>query len=157
MTNQTPEERIDVLEASLKFVTDQVGKVMDRILKKGFIPAFRCSHSGLLLPVDYIKEWGRKYGIGLGPSPVSEVLNSDYDSKPAKPKKFRHVDQIMHPVGNSFAQVDFDLFDPEELPWAVLEKDDNGMEKRAAIIIQKQLVNPKSKIRLFRAAYEGTA
>lgn len=39
--------------------------------------AYRCTHSGLLLPPDYKQNWGIYYGHGLGPVPVSECLDSD--------------------------------------------------------------------------------
>ena len=39
--------------------------------------AYRCQHSGLLLPPDYKENWGIYYGHGLGPDPVSECLDSD--------------------------------------------------------------------------------
>lgn len=158
MDPTTVEDRFAALESNLRTVTDQIGGIMDRVLKKGFVPAFRCGHSGLLLPADYIKDWGRKYGIGLGPSPVSEVLNSDYDMRPAVPEgnALRRIDQIMHPVGPCMSQVDFDLFEPEEAQagWAVLDMDDPGMFERSKIVRSRQLVNPRGRIQLFTAKAE---
>jgi len=158
MDEPISDTRLAAIEANLRTVTDRVGGLMDKILKKGFVPMFRCAHSGLLLPADYIKEFGRSYGIGLGPSPVSEVLDSDYHTSPAVPKgaKLHSASQIMHPVGPCMSQVDFDMFEPDvaKLNAAVLDKDDWGMHKRAEIVRAKQLTNPRSRIRLFAAAME---
>jgi len=150
-------DKVSELESQLLTVTDQVGKLMDMVLQKGFKPAFICSHSGLLLPGDYIKGWGRDYGIGLGPDPVSEVFDTDYDTPPPKmDNTIESIDQIMHPVGPSFAQVDFLMVDPARLltaNLAVLDKDDKRMKRRSEIILARQLVNPKSKLRGLRAAF----
>ena len=150
-------EQIAELESQLKSVTDNVGKLMDMVLQKGYKPAFICSHSGLLLPGDYVKGWGRDYGIGLGPDPVSEVFDSDYDTPPPKmDNTIDSLDQIMHPVGPSFAQVDFLMVDPSRLVsanLAILDKDDKRMKRRCEIVLARQLVNPKSKIRALRAAF----
>jgi hypothetical protein len=143
---------IEELESALLAVTDQVGKLMDRALKKGMVPVFRCGHSGLLLPADYVKEWGRLYGIGLGPDPVSEVLNSDYTAEPAAiTPRIRKETQIMHPVVVCKSQVDFDWATPEEFEAekAILAKDDARCERRAAIVWQKQLVNPRSRLPVY--------
>jgi len=148
---------IEELESQLLSVTDQVGKLMDMVLQKGFMPAFICSHSGLLLPGDYVKGWGRDYGIGMGPDPLSEVYDTDYDTPPPKmDNTIESLDQIMHPVGPSFAQIDFLMVDPTRLVsanLAVLDKDDKRMKRRSEIILARQLVNPKSKIRGLRAAF----
>lgn len=158
MSDPTLEGRIAALESNLLSVTDQIGGLMDRVLRKGFMPAFRCGHSGLLLPADYIKDWGRKYGTGLGPSPVSEVLDSDYDQPPAIPEgnSFRRVDQIMHPVGPCMSQVDFDLFDPKEYSdlLAILDAEDPGMYERVKVVRARQMVNPRGRLKLFIAKAE---
>lgn len=149
---------LEELEGNLRSVTDQVGKLMDIVLKKGFVPAFQCAHSGLYLPGDYIKQWGRTYGIGLGHSPVSEVLDSDYDTAPPEITPIiKRIEQIMHPVGPSFAQVDFVLVDPATFQGsaAILECNDCEMEKRAAIVRARQLVNPRGRLRTMQAAWEG--
>lgn len=153
--NEEEARRLVDLEQSLKAVTDQVGKLMDRVLQKGFKPLFRCGHSGLFLPADYLKEWGRKYGIGLGVDPVSEVLDSDYDTAPpAIDPRIRSLDQIMHPLVTSRAQVDFVMVAPdEEAQLAVIAEDDPYYERRAAIVRPKQLKNPRGRLRTMAAAW----
>lgn len=147
---------LEDMEASLLATTDQVGKLMDTVLQKGFIPAFVCNHSGLLLPGDFVKEWGRLYGVGYGPSPVSEVLDTDYhtDLPPITPD-IRRIEQIMHPVGPSMAQVDRVMVHPLEFTEraAIIDMDDYAMEMRAPILRQKQLENPKGRLQLLQAAW----
>jgi len=120
-------------------------------------PAYRCTHSGLLLPGDYVKEWGRKYGIGQGPSPVSEVLDTDYDTPPpALTNDVQRIEQIMHPVGPSFAQVDFTMVLPSAVTGkelAILASADKGMHERAKILLTRQLANRRSKLRALHAAF----
>lgn len=147
---------LEQMEAELYSVTDQVGKLMDLVMQKGFIPAFRCGHSGLWLPGDYVKEWGRKYGIGLGPTPVSEVLDSLYEiAPPAITPDIRRIEQVMHPVQVSMAQVDFDMVAPVDVQAAsaIMECEDPAMEKRAAIVYQRQLMNPNSRVPLMRSSW----
>lgn len=152
------EPKIAELEAQIRATTDQVGKLMDLILQKGFVLAFACSHSGLLLPGNYVKDWGRDgIGIGLGPHPVSEILDSDYDTPPAGIKgDMRRAEQVMHPIGYCFAQVDRVMVPPAEYSskMAVLDRDDPDMLQRVKIIREKQLANPRSQLREFYAAWE---
>lgn len=148
-------DRLDEIESQLKTATDNIGRLMDLVTKKGMVPAFRCGHSGLYFPGDYLKEWGRKYGIGLGPTPVSEVLDSRYDCAPPKvTANIRSLDQIMHPLAHTFAQVDMELVLPEQLDAkaAVTMQADPYLQQRARIVLQKQLVNPKSRIPMLRGA-----
>lgn len=149
---------LDEIEASLKATTDQTGMLMDIVLQKNFVPAFVCNHSGLLLPGDSIKEWGRKYGIGLGPTPVSEVLDTDYyTAPPAITPQIKNIDQIMHPVGPCFAQLDRVMVSPLQFSMdkAILERDDTDMTVRARIVRSKQLVNPMGRLRTMQAAWES--
>lgn len=152
------EERFAEVEAQLLSTTDQIGKLMDIITQKGYVVAFVCNHSGLLLPGNYVKDWGRDgIGIGLGPHPVSEVLDTDYDTAPAAIyADIRRREQVMHPVGPCFAQVDRVLVSPEEFAArsAVMDADDPDMLTRVSIIRPKQLNNPRSRLRLFEAAWE---
>jgi hypothetical protein len=106
------------------------------------VPAFRCAHSGLYYPPDYCKEWGRKYGVGLGSKPVSEVLNTEYLFPAVKGLNGK----MMHPVGNTYAQVDFCYVAVEEYNenQAILQADDPTMETRSAILRDKQSQNIKS-------------
>lgn len=147
---------LEELEADLKAITDQVGGILDKVEQKGFVPAFRCGHSGLWYPSDYVKQWGRFYGFGLGPTPVSECLDSEYDvSPPAVTPDIRSIDQLMHPVRFSMAQMDFDLVAPATLESLkpILAIDDPYMERRANILRQKQLANPRGRIRNLHAAW----
>lgn len=144
------------IEEAVKSVTDKVGGIMDAVAKKGFVPAFVCGHSGLYLPGDYIKEWGRKYGIGLGPHPVSEVYDTDYhtDPPPITPR-IRNVDQIMHPAGPSMSQIDHIMLHPTVMSAnaAIMHHEDRDVSKRAKILLAKQLANPKSKLATMRALW----
>jgi len=110
------------------------------------IQAFRCDHSGLYYPADYVKQWGRKYGLGLGPTPCSEVLDSQDTMAIAVCD--RDMSKTMQPVGNTFARVS--MVDVEESVYeenrAILAIDDPYMEKRSKIIQAKQKVkNQKLK------------
>ncbi len=151
------EEQLAEMEANLRAVTDKVGRLMDQVAEKGFIPVFRCGHSGLYFKGDYIKEWGRLYGIGLGPDPKSEVLDTDYHCPPpAITPDIRRIEQIMHPVRVSGAQVDLLMVDAAEAStrWAIPEREDVDMYRRIEIIRPKQLVNPKSQIPQMHASWE---
>lgn len=119
---------------------------------------FRCNHSGLYFPADYVKNWGRGYGSGLGPSPVSETLDSDYETAPpALTGDIRNIEQIMHPLVVTKAQID--LMDVDEQDFKnsqlVLAVNDPYLEKRARIIRPKQLINPRGTIRLLQAKFES--
>lgn len=156
--SETHAKRIEELESQLLSVTDQVGRLMDKMSRTGFVPAFQCGHSGLYLPGDYLKNWGRLYGIGLGPNPVSEVLDTDYDIAPPDiTPEIRRIEQIMHPVGPCMTQVDFLLVDPEEFKAsrAVLAHEDEQMEERARIVRARQLINPRGRLRVMQAKWEG--
>lgn len=148
---------LEEMEINLKAVTDQVGRLLDQVQQKGFVPVFRCSHSGLYFPADYVKEWGRLYGIGLGPEPRSEVLDSDYGiAPPAITPEIRRIEQIMHPVRVCCAQVDLVLVAPAEAEAqsAILDRDDEQLEERAVIILAKQRKNPASKLPNMYVAWE---
>jgi len=155
--------RLDALEENLKSVTDHK-KLVDEVFKamkvgKSMVLAFQCGHSGLYLPADYVKNWGRGYGLGLGPHPVSEVLDTDYHTNPpAITPETESLDQIMHPVGTSFAQVDYMLVDEAvfKAEAAVLVQDDPHMRKRARIVRNKQMINPRSKLANMAALWTMT-
>jgi hypothetical protein len=149
---------LEEIEQDLRAVTDQVGRLMDRISQKGFVPAFLCGHSRLYLPGDYVSRWGSLYGIGLGPSPVSEVLDTEYEIPPPEiTSATRRIDQIMHPVRSSMAQVDFLLVDPQafEANKAIIAADDEDMEARAPILRARQLANPRGRLRVMQLKWEG--
>lgn len=154
-------EAFDQLEADIRAVTDS-NKAIDQVLKQArlgleMVVVFQCGHSGLYFPSDYVKEWGRSYGIGQGPDPVSEVLDSDYHTAPpAITPEIQSFDQIMHPVGNCCAQMDLDLVAKEvfEANQAIAAKDDPRMKRRCEIVREKQLLNPKSRIRLLAMEWQ---
>jgi len=151
------------LLADVKSFTDRMDLV-DQVFKqlqygRNMVVAFRCGHSELLFPGDYLREWGRLYGIGLGPNPVSEVLDSDYHTDPpAITPEIESIEQIMHPLGVTFAQVDHVLVSADAFvdSAAILAKDDPFVRARARIIRAKQLLNPKGKLRLLQVAFERT-
>lgn len=103
------------------------------------IKAFKCQHSDLYLPGDYIKQWGIKYGIGLGPKPVSECLDSHYYH--AQGAAY-HADTgiMMHPVGHCYADIQEVWITQEEFDAhrMILMSEDRDMTKRVAVILPKQ-------------------
>jgi hypothetical protein len=98
-----------------------------------------------MFPSDYVEEWGRKYGIGLGPVPVSEALVNDYD----KPVVVSATDgTAMHPLGVCRAQVDLVSVTEKEYAEkkAILQLDDINMGKRAVMMRTKQIAkSPRMK------------
>lgn len=140
---------LDELEGNLKAMTDKVGGYIDRLLGKGFVPAFRCAHSGLLYPGDYLKKFGQDYGIGLGNSPVSECWDSIYELEPNF-NNIRGLDQVMHPVRSSCAQVDYIEVHPATLEDKLLiaAKDDPHGEERSRIVRANQLKNPQGRLQV---------
>lgn len=109
---------------------------------------FRCARTGMYFPADYVEEWGKKYGIGLGSEPISEALTNRYDIPIAEAADAKRT---MHPVGVCRAQVD--LVDvPEEVAaerMAVLAIDDPNMNRRAAIMRDRQLLHGNKMQQLF--------
>lgn len=101
---------------------------------------FRCARTGLFYPVDYMEEWGKTYGIGLGPVPVSEALINDYLGPICKS---RDSSRTMHPVGYCYSQIDLcEVADEEvELNSGVLELSDPMMSRRAAIMRERQILH----------------
>jgi hypothetical protein len=77
------------------------------------VNAYRCAHSGLLYPEEYYKEWGTKYGKGMGREPVSLVLDS-FDLRPFVPRTKHPYGMYMRPVGVCRAQLDFVQVTEEE-------------------------------------------
>lgn len=145
---------------NVKSLTDKmtmVDKVFEKLrVGQNMVLAFQCGHSQLYFPGDYLKQWGRLYGIGLGPTPVSEVLDTDYyTAPPTITNEIKSLDQIMHPVGNCFAQVDAMLVEESayNAAQAILAIDDPYMDKRIAIIRPKQLENPLSKMGILAAMW----
>lgn len=102
--------------------------------------AFRCSRTGMFFPSDYVENWGKRYGIGLGPVPVSECLTNRYDLPIAEAKD---ASQTMHPVGVCRAQVDYvDISEDEyNSRRAVIADDDRDMYVRARIMRDRQFAH----------------
>ncbi len=97
---------------------------------------YKCNRCGTFFPDDYYDNWGRKYGIGLGPTPVCEALDSKYDVPPIA--SVMDPSTFMHPVGvcrGNVIAADVD----EATPTATLAIDDPYMIKRAAIMKEKQI------------------
>lgn len=119
--------------------------------------AYRCAASGCYYPADYISEWGRKYGHGLGPDPVSETWQSEYSlPPPAITPDIRDINQIMHPCVVSRAQLD--LVDVSEQEYnanrAITQSEDPYGTQRAEIVRKKQLENTRGRLRSMQAAWE---
>jgi len=102
----------------------------------------------MYFPADYVENWGKKYGIGLGSEPISEALTNRYDVPIAEAADGKRT---MHPVGVCRAQVD--LVDvPEEVAaerMAVLAIDDPNMNRRASIMRDRQLLHGNKMKQLF--------
>lgn len=155
----TEQQEQELLE-NVKSLTDRLTMV-DEVLRQAKLGrnmtlAFVCGASGLYFPGDYVKGWGKRYGIGLGPHPVSETLQSDYDTNPAPiTPETRDINDIMHPLYVSQAQVDYMLVPEEELTahLAILDREDRGYRQRVKIVRAKQSQNPKSKIKLLETAW----
>ena len=114
--------------------------------------AFRCSRTGLMFPSDYVENWGSKYGIGLGPVPISEALVNDYHRGPVG-----ESDTGMHPLSVSRAQVDLvDVSEEEFIEYeAILDIDDVSMRRRAPLMRAKQLIKSNVMINKFPSAVAG--
>lgn len=108
--------------------------------------AFRCSRTGMMFPADYVENWGSKYGIGLGPVPISEALVNDYHRGPVGDSE-----SGMHPLAVSRAQVD--LVDVKEEEFieneAILDIDDTSFKRRAPLMRAKQLVKSNAMMNKF--------
>jgi hypothetical protein len=109
---------------------------------------FRCNHSGKLLPADYVDQWGRKYGHGLGPIPVSECLDVAYGKLPDIDRpSYASIDDLMYPLQDTHAGISpcevgqVEAGDPES--WLILAKDDPTFSKRIAVIKEIQNERPE--------------
>ena len=156
------EEAERALVEAVKAITDRLN-IVDEVFRQARLGVdmrlvFMCGASGLYYPQDYAKEWGRLYGIGLGPDVCSESLQSLYEvAPPAITPEIRRIEQIMHPVAVCKAQMDAVLVDARALEGrtAVLDSEDRQMEARATIVRNKQLANPRGRLRNMVAAWEG--
>lgn len=152
----SPEQEQALLD-NVKSITDRLNMV-DQVfaaarLGVDMVLVFECGDSGLFFPADYVRNWGRDWGDGLGPVVCSETLQTDYYTAPPEPdRNTRSLDQIMHPLYHSRAPIDAHLVERgmAEANMAIPMKDDENIVKRAPILYQKQLKNPLSKISRFQ-------
>ena len=145
----------DKLIANLKSITDSQN-LTDAIVKGEKVQLFRCAGSGLFFPGDYLNEWGRKYGHGLGRTPVSECLETDWYREVAQPDNLLNEEQIMYPIMQGNHPIDAYIVDLESFKgiveggqMAVLMKDDPFLVSRAKILRNKQLENPNKRLKTF--------
>jgi len=148
----TEEQEIALL-ANVKYLTDHM-KMVDQVFAAArmgvdMVLVFECSESGLFYPADYGRNWGRPWGDGLGPDVCSESLQSSYDIAPPEPdRNTRSLEQIMHPLRSSKAQMDAHLVEASlaAAGKAVYAHEDETMTLRGPMLRAKQLENPASKI-----------
>lgn len=146
-------ETEEALLANVKAITDRLDMV-DKIFAAARMGVemelvFMCGESGLYYPADYVKNWGRVWGDGLGPDVCSESLQSQYDIDPPEVTRgIRDLNQIMHPLRSSRAQMDAHLVDVRALEghMAVPAHVDWDMSLRAPILRAKQLKNPAGRL-----------
>lgn len=104
---------------------------------------YRCARTGMYYPDDYVEQWGRKYGIGLGPKPVSEALVSSYHMSIAIPDGA--AEKAMHPLECCQAQMDYvDKIPAMDIQGGkdqtILACNDPDMRIRADLMRDKQLL-----------------
>lgn len=146
---------IKELEADLKSVTDRLDKI-DQMAAGKTTMVFRCLHSRKFFPGDYLRRWSSLYGTGMGGRPRSTCLDSMYTVRPYFGRKINDVNQIMHPVKASEAQLDVEWVSPEEADSNMLIIATTRAAQRAlqSIMIEKQIKNPRGQVALFRSIYE---
>ncbi len=138
---------IEEIEKNLKSITDRLD-MLDPLVQGKKHLYFRCSHSGLYFPADYIREWGRKYGKGLDIHPVSECWDSMYHIYPTVSRNQGSLAETMHPVRSSFAPIN-DFFASREMPkefMLLTDVDDPNKKRRVPLIIAKQRKNKANKL-----------
>jgi len=134
------------IEENLKNVTDRID-MLDPLIQGKQHMYFVCLHSGLFYPADYIKQWGKKYGIGHGGEPRSECLDTEYNTRPAL-DNIRSIADIMHPCKISGAPLDVIYASQPAAPGQMLVtqwQDRNGTI-RGKLMRAKQLSNPLNQI-----------
>jgi len=108
--------------------------------------AYQCLRTGVMYPEDYFENWGTRYGIGLGPVPVSEALTNNYTGKPVRSASGQGEE--MYPVGNCMAQVQ--LVTVTESVYkdnaAVLAIDDPALNVRGVIMRDRQIANKRIRL-----------
>lgn len=99
--------------------------------------AYRCRHSGMYVPEDWVKDWGRHPGThGLGPTPISPC----HDSQEYQPKAEDFAKELMHPTGLAHAELDWVDITPEEFESKklILPNEDNGNMRVVTLMKAKQ-------------------
>lgn len=148
MTLEELEAKVLEIETNLQSVTDSTAQLDALVTGKAHM-YFVCLHSGKYFPANYVKEWGRLYGVGLGRDVVSECLDSQYEVVPSL-HNIRSLKQIMHPVVASRAPLDV-IYLPEPAPESELlipAYQDKFGDARAEIIRANQLNNPANLIQV---------
>jgi len=145
-------EQIVLAQGSRLAFLDEIIK-SERLGEKKVV-AFRCGHSGKFYPADFLKGWGRRYGIGLGPVPGSECWDSQYELGLPPLDSVRRQEQLAYPVVTTLAQVDMVVVPASEYldSRLVLAHDDRDGERRAAIVLQNQLIN-QPRLRAMHAQF----
>jgi hypothetical protein len=101
--------------------------------------AFVCHRTGLMYPPDYAEQWGKKYGHGLGPTPVSEALVNLYDYEPSEARSGQRMYSVGQCYGGlSLIEVSQEEFDKNK---AVLMIDDPGLAVRGPLMLERQINN----------------
>lgn len=105
-----------------------------------------CARTNIVFPPDYVEEWGRKYGHGFGPVPISEGLVNDYWLPVVG-----SGDNAMHPLSVCRSQVDRIKMSEEEFAEtaAILQIDDQKMINRAELMKLKQIVKSTKMRQLY--------
>ena len=100
------------------------------------VKAFQCMRTGLYFPADYVEQWGKKYGRGMGKVPVSEALVNNYDRPIAENKSGR----LNHSISVCKAPVQMvEITKSEyEAKKAILHIDDPRYDKRGPIMRERQ-------------------
>lgn len=122
--------------------------------------AYQCASTGLYYPEDYFEQWGRKYGHGLGPNPVSEAWESMYEQAPSPaPRDLQSADQIGHGIRVCCAPMFPVEISAEEYKSgkAILQAEDPTGRARWNIVRAIQDKNPRSKraLALTRVVRDG--
>lgn len=100
-----------------------------------------CARTGLAYPPDYVEQWGIKYGVGFGPTPISESLVNDYWLPVVG-----EGDKAMHPLSVSRSQVDKLTMSEEEYAEyaAIIAGDDPDIIHRGGLMKIKQIIKSQT-------------
>lgn len=146
MVEKTLEQKVEEILSSLRTVTDRID-MLDPLIEGKQNMYFVCLHSGMYFPADYIKMWGKKYGIGLGGEARSECLDTEYNVRPAL-EGIKTIEDIMHPCKVSGAPLDV-VFTSKPVPKSrllITSYHDRRGELRGPLMRKKQLRNPLNQI-----------